>query len=107
MTFLYVSSVTGAVMLKVGDAAPSFSLPGSDDQIHSLADYKGKQVLVSARFTKAYSNASTAECQSLHGERDQIRVFHPAHSAVRLAPLHTNATFSSTLGHIYPFIRQP
>jgi peroxiredoxin Q/BCP len=40
--------------LKVGDRAPAFSLPGSDGKTHSLADYKGKTVVL-AWFPKAFT----------------------------------------------------
>jgi peroxiredoxin Q/BCP len=54
-----VSSVTGRaqepVELKVGDAAPAFSLPGSDGKTHSLADSKGKRAVVLAWFPKAFT----------------------------------------------------
>jgi peroxiredoxin Q/BCP len=38
-----------------GDAAPGFSLPGSDGKVHSLADFKGKQVVVLAWYPKAFT----------------------------------------------------
>ena len=46
-----LSSATGrtqapAVELKVGDAAPAFSLPASDGKTHSLADSQGKTVIL-------------------------------------------------------------
>jgi thioredoxin-dependent peroxiredoxin len=41
---------------KVGDVAPAFSLPGSDGTPHTLADYKGKQVVVLAWFPKAFTS---------------------------------------------------
>ncbi len=41
--------------LKAGDPAPNFSLPGSDGKTYSLADYKGKQVVVLAWFPKAFT----------------------------------------------------
>lgn len=44
-----------AADLKEGDAAPGFSLPGSDGKIHSLADFKGKQVVVLAWYPKAFT----------------------------------------------------
>lgn len=44
-----------AVELKVGDAAPAFSLPGSDGKTHSLADSKGKAAVVLAWFPKAFT----------------------------------------------------
>ena len=40
--------------LKVGDAAPGFSLPGSDGKTHKLSDYKGKTVVL-AWFPKAFT----------------------------------------------------
>ncbi len=41
--------------LKPGDPAPGFTLPGSDGKTHSLADYKGKKVVVLAWFPKAFT----------------------------------------------------
>jgi thioredoxin-dependent peroxiredoxin len=40
--------------LKAGDQAPPFSLPGSDGKTHSLADLKGKTVVL-AWFPKAFT----------------------------------------------------
>jgi thioredoxin-dependent peroxiredoxin len=57
-----VSLVTSSVMaqapateLKVGDAAPAFSLPGSDGKTHTLAESRGKQAVVVAWFPKAFT----------------------------------------------------
>jgi peroxiredoxin Q/BCP len=40
--------------LKVGDQAPDFKLPGSDGKTYSLADLKGKAVVL-AWFPKAFT----------------------------------------------------
>ena len=40
--------------LKVGDAAPAFSLPGSDGRTHSLSDYAGTPVVL-AWFPMAFT----------------------------------------------------
>ncbi len=40
--------------LKVGDAAPAFSLPGSDGKTHSLSDYAGTPVVL-AWFPMAFT----------------------------------------------------
>lgn len=40
--------------LKVGDPAPPFTLPGSDGKTHSLADFRGKTVVL-AWFPKAFT----------------------------------------------------
>jgi peroxiredoxin Q/BCP len=47
-------AVQGAPSLKPGDTAPDFSLPGSDGKTHSLADYRGKTVVL-AWFPKAFT----------------------------------------------------
>jgi len=40
---------------QAGDAAPAFSLPGSDGATHTLADFKGKKAVVVAWFPKAFT----------------------------------------------------
>jgi len=40
--------------LKVGEAAPEFSLPGTDGKTHKLSDYKGKAVVL-AWFPAAFT----------------------------------------------------
>jgi peroxiredoxin Q/BCP len=40
--------------LKVGDQAPDFSLPGTDGKTHSLAEMKGRWVVL-AWFPKAFT----------------------------------------------------
>ena len=42
--------------LKPGDAAPDFSLEGSDGRTHRLAEYKGQQAVVLAWFPKAFTS---------------------------------------------------
>jgi hypothetical protein len=41
--------------LQIGDPAPDFSLPGSDDRTYRLADYRGRQAVVLAWFAKAFT----------------------------------------------------
>ncbi len=41
--------------LKVGDPAPAFELPGSDDKIYKLEDFRGKQFVVLAWYPKAFT----------------------------------------------------
>ncbi len=41
--------------LKPGDPAPAFSLPGSDGKTYTLAQFKGKQIVVLAWFPKAFT----------------------------------------------------
>ena len=55
---LGLTAVTGAqqtpVELKEGDAAPNFTLPGTDGKPHSLSDYKGRAVVL-AWFPAAFT----------------------------------------------------
>jgi peroxiredoxin Q/BCP len=46
---------TQAAELKEGDAAPEFTLPGSDGKTYSLSSFKGKQVVVLAWYPKAFT----------------------------------------------------
>jgi len=41
--------------LEAGDAAPAFSMVGSDGKTYDLADFKGKKALVLAWFPKAFT----------------------------------------------------
>ncbi len=45
----------GAAELSVGDAAPDFTLQGTDGAKHRLRDYVGKQAVVIAWFPKAFT----------------------------------------------------
>ena len=49
------AAIPGARELKVGDAAPDFSLPGTDGKTYRLADFKGRQAVVLAWFAKAFT----------------------------------------------------
>jgi hypothetical protein len=50
------AEIPGTHELKPGDAAPDFSLPGSDGKTYRLADYKGRTVVL-AWFAKAFTSA--------------------------------------------------
>ena len=49
------ASAEDEVVLKVGDAAPDFSLMGTDGNTHTLSQYKGKKSVVLAFFPKAFT----------------------------------------------------
>jgi thioredoxin-dependent peroxiredoxin len=104
-----VSSVTGqaqapAVELKVGDAAPAFSLPGSDGKTHSLADSKGKAAVVLAWFPKAFTGGWTAECKSLRESGELIRQYNVNYYMVSVDNLEDNTKFSQMHEADYPIL---
>ena len=49
------STVASPRSPSVGDLAPEFSLPGSDGKQYSLASYRGRQAVVLAWFSKAFT----------------------------------------------------
>ncbi len=51
----FAAGILGAADLKVGDAAPDFSLAGSDGKTYKLSSYKGKLAVVIAWFPKAFT----------------------------------------------------
>jgi len=55
MLALFITCGRTEAELKPGDLAPDFSLPGSDGRTYSLADYRGKQIVVLAWFPKAFT----------------------------------------------------
>ena len=52
---LVPTAVACASPLKVGDAAPDFSLPASTGKTVKLSDYLGKHTVVLAFFPKAFT----------------------------------------------------
>ncbi len=52
---LLAGSLAAQAGVEVGEAAPAFSLPGSDGATHSLAQHRGKRGVVLAWFPKAFT----------------------------------------------------
>ena len=67
-----------AVDLKVGDPAPAFSLPGTDGKTHTLAQYKGKAVVI-AWYPAAFTSGCTAECKSFAENGPVLKQFDVAY----------------------------
>ena len=49
------TSAADAPMLKKGDAAPNFTLKGSDGKTYKLSQFKGEAAVVVAWFPKAFT----------------------------------------------------
>ncbi len=49
------SALASPRLLSVGELAPDFSLPGTDGKQYSLSSYRGRQAVVLAWFTHAFS----------------------------------------------------
>ncbi len=57
--------VSGLQELKIGDAAPDFSLPGIDGKLHSLADYREAKILMIAFISNHCPDSHAAQGRML------------------------------------------
>ena len=81
-------------VVKVGDMAPDFSLPGTDGKTHKLSDYRGKQAVVIAWFPKAFTQGCTIECKSLAENGDKIKQYDVAYFMASTDTIEENTKFA-------------
>jgi len=92
--------------LKAGDAAPDFSLEGTDGKTHKLADLKGKTVVV-AWFPRADTPGCTIECKSFKEDGGLLRKFDVVYFTASNDPVAANKKFAEKLGLDYPILSDP
>jgi peroxiredoxin Q/BCP len=78
-SILVLGTAAQAAEPKVGDAAPDFTLAGSDGKTYHLADFKGKKAVVLAWFPRAFTQGCTAECKSLTANGSKLRQYDVAY----------------------------
>lgn len=93
-----------AATLQVGDLAPDFSLPGTDDKTYRLSDYRGKQAVVLAWFPQAYTSGCTIECKSLTENGHLIQEFDVSYFMASVDPLADNIGFAIETGANFPLL---
>src|SRR5687768_5417767 len=81
-------------VVKVGDMAPDFSMPGTDGKTHKLSDYRGKQAVVIAWFPRAFTQGCTIECKSLSENGDKIQKYDVAYFMASSDPIEENIKFA-------------
>lgn len=81
-------------VVKVGDMAPDFTLPGTDGKTHKLSDYRGKQAVVIAWFPRAFTQGCTIECKSLADNGDKIKQYDVAYFMASTDTIEDNAKFA-------------
>ena len=93
--------------LKVGDAAPQFTLPGSDGKTYKLSDYGGKQAVVLAWFPKAFTPGCTTECKVMAERGATLKQFDAAYFTASVDRLEKNKEFAESVGADYPILSDP
>jgi peroxiredoxin Q/BCP len=82
-----------AVVLNVGDAAPEFSLPGTDGKTYKLSALKGKAVVL-AWYPAAMTSGCTAECRSIRDNSEAITKFDVAYFMASVDTQEKNKQFA-------------
>jgi thioredoxin-dependent peroxiredoxin len=94
------------VELKVGDTAPAFSLPGSDGKTHTLAQYKGKAVVI-AWYPAAFTSGCTAECKSFAENGPVLKQFDVAYFMASVDTPDKNKAFAEQEKADFPLLSDP
>ena len=81
-------------VVKVGDMAPDFTLPGTDGKTHKLSDYRGKQAVVIAWFPRAFTQGCTIECKSLADNGDKIKQYDVTYFMASTDTIEENTKFA-------------
>jgi peroxiredoxin Q/BCP len=93
--------------LKVGDKAPTFTLPGSDGKTYSLDQFKGKKAVVLAWFPKAKTKGCTAQCKSLASSGSILKPLNIAYFTASVDPPELNKEFAEMVSADYPILSDP
>jgi len=105
--FAAVSIGLAAEPLKVGDAAPAFSLPGSDGKTYKLEDFKQKQVVVLAWFPKAFTPGCTTECKVMTEHGSKLKKFDVTYFTASVDKPEKNKEFAKSVEADYPILSDP
>src|SRR5688572_31871870 len=110
VTGLALAAPAAAAELKVGDAAPDFTLKATDGKTYKLSDFKGKRAVVVAWFPAAFTQGCTIECKSLAQNGDKIRKFDVSYFMASVVPLEGekgNKAFAAAYDADFPMLSDP
>lgn len=101
---LFLAAEEPAPKLKVGQAAPAFSLAATNGRTIHLSEFKGKKKVVLAFFPKAFTGGCTKE---MGGLRDHQKMFDEAGAVVlgiSMDELETQKKFAESLKLTFPLL---
>jgi len=106
LLFIFISANVFAG-LNVGDAAPDFTLQGSDGKTYSLSDFKGKQNVIIAWFPKAFTSGCTIECKSLADNGHLLKKFNVKYFMASTDEVKKNLEFAKKYNADFPLLSDP
>ena len=98
---------TAPAELKVGDAAPSFSMQASDGQTYTLDQFKGKKAVVIAWYPKSFTGGCTKECKSMKTYGAELKALNVAYFTASCDPVDVQKKFAESLEVDYPILADP
>jgi thioredoxin-dependent peroxiredoxin len=103
-TGVLAAQSSSSVTLKAGDQAPDFTLKASDGKTYSLADYRGKKMVIVAWFPKAFTQGCTLECKSLAANGDRLRKYDVAYFMASVDAIEDNTRFAESEKADFPLL---
>lgn len=97
-TAVVVAFGLNAEAIKVGDAAPDWTLPGTDGKEHALTELLKDGPVVLAWFPKAYTRGCTLECKNLAEKGHLIREYKVSYFMISADPVEDNKGFGEENG---------
>lgn len=91
-------------VLKVGDAAPDFSLRGADGKTYTLSEFRGKQNVVLAFFPFAFSGTCSAQMPSYEAELERFRSYDTEVIGISMDAAHSLKHWAGELGLTFPLL---
>jgi thioredoxin-dependent peroxiredoxin len=107
VAFASSGHLSAAAELKVGDAAPDFTLQASNGMTYTVSDFRNRQAIVLAWFPKAYTRGCTIECKSLAEHGDLIKQYDVAYFMISVDPLDENTAFAEQQHADFPLLSDP
>jgi thioredoxin-dependent peroxiredoxin len=101
------ASILRHMELKVGDAAPDFTLQASDGNTYALSQFRGRQPVVIAWFPKAFTSGCTTECRSLAQNGHTIRERGAKYFMASVDPVADNSGFAAKESADFPILSDP
>lgn len=104
---IVVFTLMFATGIAVDDAAPDFTLQGSDGETYTLSELVKEQAVVLAWYPKAFTSGCTIECKSLVEKGHLIRAYNVAYFMISVDPIEEVTKFAESMQADFPLLADP